>query len=475
MLRNVFIGLVFFFGVLASCSPEEEKITFEGDAFLRFSTDTVFFDTIFTQISTEIRNVTKRFRVYNDNDNAVRINDISLADGTDSPYIIFVNGRPGNSFADTRILGGDSMLILVEVSIDPMDENLPFVVEDQVNFNTNGNEQDVKLVSWGQDANFLRDSILSCNSVFTSEKPYVIYNSVLVDTLCNLTVEPGARVFSHNGSFIFIRGSINVQGSAEEKVVFTNDRFDEAFQNAPGQWGGIIFLPGSKDNRIDHAEIRNAEVGLYLGTPDEDNEADLIVSNTRIENMGGNSILPIGGDFVQPGFGIIAITSDLEATNVLINNCAVNVLGNYAGGNYKYEHCTFGNFSFDFFREDAAVVLSDNLVLPGNGLLVSELNVEMTNSIIWGNLRDELLISESGEVTNSLMLENNLIRTQLSLPESNFLNEDPRFFDPRDYVYSLDTLSPAKDVGINLSITFDLEGTERDELPDLGAFERIEN
>ncbi|MEM9857653.1 MAG: right-handed parallel beta-helix repeat-containing protein [Bacteroidota bacterium] len=475
MLRGVCIGFVLFLGFLAACKPQEESITFESDAFLRFSTDTVFFDTVFTQISTEIRNVTKRFRVYNDNDNAVRVSEISLNGGNNSAYTLFVNGRPGSSFADTRILGGDSILVLVEVSIDPQDASLPFVVEDQVNFNTNGNQQDVKLVSWGQDANFLRDSVLACNTRFTADKPYVIYNSILVDTLCNLTIDPGAQIFSHNSSFIFIRGSIDVQGSAKDKVLFSNDRLDEDFRNAPGQWGGIIFLPGSRDNSINHAEIRNAEVGLYLGTPDEDSEADLIVRNTRIENIGGNTELPIGGDFVQPGFGIIAITSDLEATNVLINNCAVNALGNYAGGNYKYEHCTLASFSFDFFREDAAVVFSDNLVLPGNTLLVSELNVEMTNSIIWGNLRDELLLSESGEVTNSIMLENNLIRTQLSLTGSNFLNEDPRFFDPRDYVYALDTLSPAKDRGVDLGILLDLEGTERDNLPDLGAFERVEN
>ncbi len=224
MLRGVCIGFVLFLGFLAACKPQEESITFESDAFLRFSTDTVFFDTVFTQISTEIRNVTKRFRVYNDNDNAVRVSEISLTGGNNSAYTLFVNGRPGSSFADTRILGGDSILVLVEVSIDPQDASLPFVVEDQVNFNTNGNQQDVKLVSWGQDANFLRDSVLACNTRFTADKPYVIYNSILVDTLCNLTIDPGAQIFSHNGSFIFIRGSIDVQGSAKDKVLFSNDR-----------------------------------------------------------------------------------------------------------------------------------------------------------------------------------------------------------------------------------------------------------
>ena len=47
--------------------------------------------------------------------------------------------------------------------------------------------------------------------------------------------------------------------SLHDALPISNDRFDDNFINAPGQWGGIIFLPGSKDNTIDHAEIRNAD------------------------------------------------------------------------------------------------------------------------------------------------------------------------------------------------------------------------
>ena len=476
MLKDFPLLLAIVLALLAACTPEEEEFTFESSATLRFSTDTLFFDTVFTQSAREIRNVTRRFRVFNDNDNAVRVSEISLEGGSNSPYTIFVNGRPGFEFNDTRILGNDSMLILVEVNIDPQDESEPFVVEDRVNFISNGNQQHVQLVSWGQDAVFFRDRVLDCNTTWTAGKPYVIFNAVLVDSLCTLTIEPGTRVFSHNQSFIFVRGSIQVNGTAREKVLFTNDRFDERFANAPGQWGGILFLPGSNGNVINHAEIRNAEVGIYLGTPDDDTEPDLVVSNTRIENIGGNTVLPVAGNLVQPGFGIIAITSDLYVYNTLINNCAVNVLGNYAGGNYRYEHCTFANFSFDFFRESPAVVLADNLVLGNNSLLVSDLNVEMKNTIIWGNMAQELVISNSGQATISLDITNNLFRANDTFDlEENIFNEDPRFFDPRDQVFELDTLSPAKDTGLGLGIQLDLDGNERDSLPDLGAFERIEN
>jgi len=58
-------------------------------------------------------------------------------------------------------------------------------------------------------------------------------------------------------------------------------------------------------------------------------------------------------------------------------------------------------------------------------------------------------------------------------------NENPKFKDPYNSNYELDTLSAAKDFGkIEIGILFPLDiNTENrtiDEGPDLGAFERIE-
>lgn len=457
-----------------ACKPEEEKLTFDSDASLRFSTDTIFFDTVFTQVNSQIRNITKRLTVFNDNDNAVEIERIALKKPT-SPYTIYVNGRASSSFENTRLLGNDSLLILVEVTIDPMDENLPFIVADEITFLTNSNEQDVKLVSWGQDANFLRDSVLACNTTWTKDRPYVIYNSILVDSLCSLTIEAGTKIYSHNGSYIFVKGKIDIQGTAEERVLFRNDRLD--FKNIPGQWGGIIFLPGSKDNFMNFTDVRNAEVGIYLGTPDDNIEPDLTIGNSTIENIGGNTKVPVNGGLVLPGYGILAITSDLYAYNTLINNCAINIVGNYAGGNYRYEHCTFANNSFDFFREDPSVVFADNLVIGEDALLVDNLNVELVNSIIWGNLQNEIIISNSGEADFTLSMSNNLLKTANTDFDvnGNILNENPNFVYPRGHDYRLDTLSPAKDKGLVLGLITDHDGKPRDAAPDLGAFERIEN
>ena len=463
--------LLFLLIVIAiSCQPEEEKFTYDASAKLRFSQDTVLFDTVFTTVGS----VTKRFRVYNDAENAINISNISLANGANSSFSVFVNGSAGPSVNDIRILGGDSILVLADVTINPQDADLPFIVTDQLVFTTNGNVQDVDLVAWGQDANFLADSVLECNTTWSANRPYVIYNSVLIPEGCSLTIEPGTKVYSHNGSFIFIGGELIANGEADNRITFTNDRFEERF-DAPGQWGGLVFLRNSNKNIINYTDIRNANVGIYLGTPDDDSDPDLILTNTRIENIGGNDVIPSIDSLVQPGYGILAISSDLFAQNVLVDNCSINTLANIAGGNYTYEHCTFANYSFSLFRRDPSVVFSNNLLLGNNQLLVGDLSVTMTNSIIWGGLREEVILSNAQEAGFSLDITNNIIRTQLTELTSNNLVKDPLFFDPSEFDYKLDTLSPAKDAGVDLGVLLDLEGTERDAQPDLGAFERIEN
>lgn len=471
-MRNFFLSIVILgFGAIA-CTPTEEDITFDSSASLRFSTDTVLFDTLFTSVGS----ITRRFRIYNDNDNALLISSISLEGGEDSPYTLLVNGRAGTEFQDIRILGNDSLLLLTEVTIDPMDEALPFLVRDQVDFVTNGNQQNVKLVSFGQDANFLGDSVLTCDEVWTAGKPYVITSSILVDSLCNLTIEPGARVFASNNAFIFVRGSLKANGNKEAPILFRNDRLDESFDIAPGQWGGLVFLQGSKDNEISYSTIKNAQVGVRLGTPDQDTIPDLIINNSIIENIGSSSDFPDNAINLQPGHGILAFTSDLIVNNTLINNCELGSIGHFAGGNYTYNHCTLANFSFDFFRQDPTMTVSDNIVLADNSLLLGDLSLDITNSIIYGNLGEELLISITEETNSRISLINNLIRTQQTVfdTDGNILNEDPRFFNPRAFDFRLDTLSPAKDAGIDIGILIDLDGETRDENPDIGAFERRE-
>ena len=94
--------------------------------------------------------------------------------------------------------------------------------------------------------------------------------------------------------------------------------------------------------------------------------------------------------------------------------------------------------------------------------------------MIWGNMQEEILIDLSSGNVSNILFDKNILKTDLGLDSLNILNADPLFLDPVNFNYRLDTLSPAKDIGLNLGVLSDLDGILRDNLPDLGAYERIE-
>ncbi|MCK5207802.1 MAG: hypothetical protein KAQ79_07275, partial [Cyclobacteriaceae bacterium] len=123
-----------------NCKPEEETIDFDFTNGLEFSTDTILFDTVFTGVGS----ATKRLKVFNPSQNALKISSIKLGGGNSSSYKILVNGTEPNNSEDLLILGKDSILILIEVFIDPQDEDSPYLINDSIIFETNGITQQVK-------------------------------------------------------------------------------------------------------------------------------------------------------------------------------------------------------------------------------------------------------------------------------------------------------------------------------------------
>ncbi|MDW7695082.1 choice-of-anchor Q domain-containing protein [Flammeovirgaceae bacterium SG7u.111] len=454
------VGVFTAAGIFSSCQPVEEIVTTDPSAKLEFSEDTIFFDTVFTSLGS----VTKRLQVLNPSENAVNISSIRLGNTANSAYSLVINGIEMPEVRDMKLLGGDSLLVLVEVEIDPQDEDLPFVVNDSVIFEVNSNVQDVNLVSWGQDAVFFRGGLqaVECDAIWTSNRPYVIYDSLVILEDCELTMEPGTKVYLADNASLFVGGTINILGSAEEPVQIQSVRLDGEYATQYGQWNGIYFLRNSRDNFIDWAEIRNGTIGLYLGTPDADDTPDLVLQNTKIENMALH--------------GIQCITSDLLMTNSLINNCVVNTLRCTAGGNYSLFHNTFASVSTNFFRDEPSFAMATFQDL-GNGTVLSEdLQLTMANNIVWGRLEEELILASDEQSSLVVGASQNIFKTIIEdLENGNILNEDPIFNNPFEQDFSLDTIgeSPAIDVGLELGVETDLAGNQRDSLPDIGAYEFV--
>lgn len=455
-MRNLLIIFsIFLLGM--ACSPKEESISFDPSLSLLFSNDTVAFDTLLS----ERRSSTRRLTVYNPNEEAIQFSEIVLGKRQASDYKVIINGKDQNVVANERLLGGDSLMILVEVNVEARDENLPYIVKDSIIFRWNTNEEHVKLVSYGQDATAI-GNVSICDETWTSGRPYIISDTVLVGSNCRLIIEKGTTVYFENDAALFIQGTLTAIGDSANHIVFRNARFDGVYDQVPGQWNGIYFLEGSADNQFAFTEIYNGQVGIRLGSPDENDIPDVEVSNTEIFNMSQA--------------GILAFTSDLSVTNTLIYNCGNYLVGGFAGGNYTFTHCTFSNEPALFVQDEPTVQFSDNIVIGENELLTGDLSLGIVNSIIWGSGGEELLINNGGGANVSVLLESNIIKSGDEI-SNNFTSQEtnfPGFIDVFANDYSLDTLAFAKDKGIDLGIMQDLLGNARDSKPDIGAFERIE-
>lgn len=448
-----------------SCLDEPEYSTDPQDK-LTYSTDTLQFDTLFTTKGSTFR----RLRIYNLNEQAIKIDRLAIAGGENSPYQIYLSGLEGSTFENVTVNAMDSLLLLAEVTIDPANEQLPFLVKDSITLSYNSRMDHVKAISWGQQANFLKDTVLSGQINWAKGLPYVLQGTVLVDTLSELNISPGTRIYGDNDALLAIRGKVNAVGdTAENRIRFTSIREDEPFDNSPGQWFGIVILEGSDQNLFEFTDVRNAQFGFRLQTRDEDSIADLTLSSVAIENMAQ--------------YGILAFNADIEMVNSTISYCALGSFAGLSGGNYSIIHSALVYYNavngIQLFRNDGQTVLqfSDNIVINDQPVF-SPLNVQIVNSIIWSdtNTEEEISLANGGLAPFSLLISSSILKTSntdLGI-NGNILNQDPRFADRFIYDFRLDTLSPAIDNGLALGIETDFRRFNRDlNTPDIGAFERV--
>lgn len=120
---------------------------------------------------------------------------------------------------------------------------------------------------------------------------------------------------------------------------------------------------------------------------------------------------------------------------------------------------------------------SDNIIIADDELLTDDLDVELTNCIIWGSNESELLINNGGGAMVTATLTTNIVRSGEEIG-GNFTSQDfnfPGFSNHFSLDFSLDSLSFARDQGTDVGLPLDIRGARRDATPDIGAFEYIDN
>jgi len=144
--------LVFCIVLWSSCRNDFDNVPNSGN--LEFSQDTIYLDTVFTNIGSS----TRTLKVYNRSSEDLNIPNIELSEGDNSSYRLNVDGIPGKTFENINILANDSIFIFIETTIDinnfPNPDN-SFLYTDKIIFDSGSNSQDVDLVTLVQDAIFL--------------------------------------------------------------------------------------------------------------------------------------------------------------------------------------------------------------------------------------------------------------------------------------------------------------------------------
>jgi len=255
-------------------------------------------------------------------------------------------------------------------------------------------------------------------------------------------------------------------------VIFQGNRLEDFYKDVPGQWDRIWINEGSVNNEIDYAIIRNGFIGLQLETLQEQMGNQLILSNTRIENM--------------TGYGILTRFYNMTAYNNVVVNCGQYLAALTWGGIYDIRQCTFANYWSNSVRVSPSIVLNNYAVDADDIVYPFEFQGFFGNNVFDGRNDDELLLMSDPGAPFNYMFDHCVLKTQtdVSSPEhftGCLVNQDSLYIDFYGGNFQPDTLSPLIDHGNPAVITesfFDLGrdfiGSDREkDLPDIGAYEFV--
>lgn len=459
MKIKILFGIAFWtLLLLAGCNRDD--ISFDSPSqLLRFSTDTVFCDTVYNQMRSE----TYAVKVYNNEDKDILIPEIKLEGGANSLYKINVDGKVGTHFEKVALRKKDSLYVFVEIA--PTATVPEAIAEDKVIFKTPAGEQKVTLFSVVQDAEYFiktdtNPNIISENTTWTNNKAKIIFGDLTVAEGKTLTMEKGTKVyFRKNSGMNFAKNSsLDVKGALGEEVIFRGDRSDTKYDTLPANWNGIKMEEGSL-LKMNYARLFGGNVGLQL----KKNTAQI-----------DNSIF-----HTFQNAAIYGINATLVANNMVMNNCGEADLAIAGGGTYNLNYCTIANYWNLNSSMSALGIYVTNLYQNDDEIINGNTILNINNSIIYGDIPDMIsFTSVAGAGTFTPNISNSLLKITSNAgytPVGNNIirNEDPKFQNYFTHKMNLRVKAGSKAIG-NASpntTTTDIVGNSRGNSPTIGAYQ----
>lgn len=480
MKKIIIYSLLLIASVFGAC--QQDRVSSDPSLRLRFSHDTVYFDTVFTNMGSS----THRVMVYNPNKNAVNIEQVSMQNG--AYFHINLDGENNiDSLRDITLRGGDSLFLFIRAHIDPQNENSPVLIEDDIAFKTNGNIQNIKLFAHGQNVEKIQGKNglkIYQDLTLTNKKPYLFYDTIVVAG--DLNIEAGTTIYMHNGALLHAYGNVQAKGEKDRPIIFRGDRTDRLFDSVPyrmasGQWNGIYLLTEKDDPcpnyTLDYVEILSGNIGLYAYSEKTENLPQMELTNSRIHN---HSV-----------YGLILQNIDAKVVNCEISNCASYCVY-LAGGKHEFTHNTIAayygypytnlNIHTNIIPEDVAAVYINNLSKN-----MAKTNSSFNNCIITGGRKNNLVVATplvehyEGQFVGNYLRADSLTeafaRNNVYACDADTMVFRNIYYKSKNYHYydfHLDSLSPARGIAdstIALTYPIDRAGFTRKAKPDAGCYE----
>lgn len=444
-----------------------KKNSFLSKGNLEFSKDTVVFDTVFTTIGS----TTQQFKIYNKENKPIKIEEIQLVGGTNSPFRINVDGLSGTNFFNTELGAKDSLFVFVEVTLNASGQVNPLIVEDSIRFRTNGKDQYVNLAVWGQDAYFHYKEIIQTET-WTNDKPHVIYGFAAVDSAETLTIPAGTNIYLHKQAMLYVyKSTLKIEGTKDQKVTLQGDRLESFYDDVAGQYYGIYFNQ-ARASYINHCDIKNGTAGIHLYSKDPSNSGyTLKLSNSTITNCASYGL------FIFQG-------AKVKAENCIFTKNDVHSVLVLGGGSFNLNHCHLLGYA-DGGNSSPAVGISNSYYNPNTKQTeISAIDEGViTNSVIYGSSEYELVfdtINPSHTFNFGFQFRNNLIKTATQFSSNYFTNNDynlnPLFINIQEsnfLYYSGSPLNNTSNPSYPTSNGLDIKGITRNSISDKGAYELL--
>ncbi len=401
------ISYILTFLLFIAC-VEEEKFETAADARLTFSVDTLAMDTVIAGTNS----VTRRFTIYNNNSDGLSITNIAFHNNISDGFSVIVDGSyvDGNMKTSIDCRSKDSLLAFVQITPPESGQDDKVLHEATLVFTlANGTQQKIVLNAYSQDVIWLRDVHIKSDMTLSSHRPYVVKDSLTVESGATLTLEAGVRLMFASNAHLRVDGTFVANGTIDHPVILRGDRMDYMFENQPydrisEQWQGVVLTSTSFGNRLYYCDIHSGTYGILCeysnslereklrmenciihnvsGTALESYNAKLFVGNSQISNAGGMCVCLYGGDneFIHCSIGqfypfsglrgpALYYTNFKDKTNYQLQkasfyNCLVTGYSDDEIYGERYDNYGAGSFSYHFQNclLNTVEVVDENLV-----------------------------------------------------------------------------------------------------------------